>query len=107
MGTIFIIGFLWLLVGYTFCKITRYAWEVNWYESFGVHYVDDSEFFNQRQELINIIICSLGGIITAGVIVALTKSYSSESMYYYKKSLGMVFRYNREKVEKHYGTSKV
>jgi hypothetical protein len=103
MGTIFIIGFLWLLVGYTSCKITKYAWEVNWYESFGIHYVDDSEFFNQKEELIHIIIYSLGGILSAVSIAVFTKPFSPKSMFYYKKSLGMVFRYDRKKVEKHYG----
>ena len=100
--TVFIILALWLLVGYVTHKITRYSWEASWYESFKEHYMDDTRFYNRTEEILATIILTLGGLITLIIQSLVTQAFDKESRYYYKKGLGMVFRYNREKVEQAY-----
>lgn len=99
---IFIITSLWLLAGYIPYKIISYSWEGGWYESFGEHYRDDKSFYNSTEEFLSIVLFSLGGLCTLVIVPLAAKTFSPDSKYYYKKGLGMVFRYNRKKVEQHY-----
>lgn len=102
ISVIILASFIWLFSGYVTYKIINYSWECTWYESFGSHYRDDKEFYSGADEFVSTIIFSVGGLITLIMLPTMAKTFDSESRYSYKKGLGMIFKYDRVKVEQHY-----
>lgn len=102
MGIFIILSGLWLLAGYVPYKIISYSWEGTWYESFREHYRDNKNFYKSGEEFLSTALFSLGGLVTLVILPLASKTFEPDSRYHYKKGLGMVFRYDRKKVEQYY-----
>lgn len=94
---------LWLLVGGLTFHFTNRAWQVYWYRTFKEHIVDESKGIYDLQEDIGLtVLFSLGGIITALMFI-FSGGIDEDSKYYLPNSLWML-KYDKEKVEKAFGT---
>lgn len=102
ISVIILASLIWLFSGYVTYKIINYSWEATWYESFGTHYRDDKDFYNSTEEFLSTVLFSLGGVTTLFVVPLSARAFDPDSKYYYKKGLGMIFKYDRVKVEQHY-----
>lgn len=96
---------LWLLAGGLTFHFANRAWQVYWYRTFKEHIVDESkEFYNKWEDLGYTVLLALGGVISAAVILIMDASHK-DSKYYLPNSLWML-KYDKEKVEKAFGTPK-